>query len=489
MSNRNLISESPVVVNLGVPLFAEDLFRNQLGDVIQVDWQPPAGGDSRLGEILGRLEKPGLATRISQANTVALERMNAAEPTLVDIQRFGDIYPELDKHTVLHAGPPLEWSDMCGPLRGAVTGALRFEGIATTDEEAEELAAGGHIRFRPNHEFSTVGPMTGITTVSMPVFVVRNETFGNTAYCTMNEGMGKVMRFGANDDSVLDRLRWIRDELAPSLKRTLSGGNSINLKSLLARALAMGDEMHQRNIAASALFARDVIPALLKSDITPHRAVAAAEFICGNEQWFLNLAMAAGKATSDPVRGIPYSTVVTAMARNGINFGIQISGLEGRWFEAPVELPEGLYFPGYSSSDANPDIGDSTIVESIGFGGMAMAAAPAVTRFVGLEDAVAAYRITSQMAEICIGRSNEFLVPGLSFRGVPTAIDIRAVVELGIRPVINTGIAHKSPGVGQIGAGIVRPPAGCFSKALTAFAEYYDSTENTHGTAPAKLDK
>lgn len=411
---------------------------------------------------------------IDKANQEALDRINKGEPVLKDVRCWHEIYPDFDRHTILHAGPPLDWKDMCGPLQGAILGAIRFEGLAETEEEAAELAASGKITFRPNHDYSAVGPMTGLTTYSMPVFVVENTAYGNLAYCTINEGLGKVMRFGANDDSVIEKLKWLRDELAPNMKVAINEMGGINLKVLLAKALAMGDEMHQRNIAASAMFGREFFPVLSKTTKDPEALQRMIAFIAGNEQWFLNLAMAAGKATMDPVKNIEGSTVVTAMARNGTNFGIRVSGLGDEWFQAPVEQPQGLYFPGYSAEDANPDIGDSTIVETFGFGGMSMAAAPAVTQFVGAESVDAAFNYTREMGEITVGKSPHYVIPTLNFAGAPTGIDIQKVLETGILPIINTGIAHKKPGVGQVGAGLVSPPMKCFEQALIAYSEKYD---------------
>lgn len=476
MSIAALFQENLQIANVGLRSFYDELLRQGEAEAVHVDWKPPANGNPELIRVLGALMDSPMVERTQAANREVLDIINRAQPVLIDVQRFGDIFPSCAPNTVLHAGPPLSWEKMCGPLRGAVVGALVFEGIASDQGEVERMAEAGEIDFRPNHDFDTVGPMTGITTPSMPVFVVRNTTFGNLAYCTINEGLGKVMRFGANDESVLERLRWLRDELGPSLQKVLRAGEGVNLKVILSKALAMGDEMHQRNIAASALFARDFFPELTRIIRDPevvHRIVA---FISGNEQWFLNLAMAAGKATTDPARNVEASTVVTAMARNGTNFGIRVSGLGDRWFEAPVEQPAGLYFPGFSESDANPDIGDSTIVESFGFGGMAMACAPAVTRFVGVEDVEFATRTTERMRGICVGASHDYLIPAMNFAGLPTGIDICAVVESGIRPVINTGIAHRDPGVGQIGAGVVHPPLACFEKALLAFEQQYSVT-------------
>ena len=481
MSVNQLFGERLRVINIGLKSFYDDIRRRGDASAVHVDWNPPAGGDPELRNLLRGLdEHADFSAQVAEANASALERINRAQPVLIDVRPMHEVRRDIDEDTILHAGPPAEWDRMCGPLRGAILAALRFEGKARSNEEAEELVVKGRVRFEPNHDFDAVGPMTGITTRSMPVLVVKNLEFGNVAYCTLNEGLGKVLRFGANDEQVLDRLRWIRDELGPSMHEVLDGTEGIPLKPILAQALSMGDEMHQRNIAASSLFGRAFFPLLAGAIDDRARLERIISFISENDQWFLNIAMAAGKATMDPVKGIPYSTVVTAMARNGTSFGIRVSGLDDTWFEAGVEQPKGLYFPGYSETDANPDIGDSTIVESFGFGGMAMAAAPAVTRFVGVANTSEATRYTQDMAEVCVGSARDYLIPALNFAGVPTAIDIRRVVETGIRPVVNTGIAHREAGVGQIGAGVVHPPFDCFAQALRAVHARY-VTDLTQG--------
>lgn len=408
--------------------------------------------------------------RIDQANAEALARMNRAEPVLVDIKYAGEVAPELDERTIGHAGPPIRWEDMCGPMKGAVMGAAVYEGMARTLEEAAEKVQTGVIRLVSNHSLGCVGPMTGMITRSMPLWEVKNETFGNYAYSTFNEGLGKVMRFGANGPEVLERLKWMETVLAPHLKKAIAHAGPIPLKVIMAKALAMGDEMHQRNIAASALIAQELIPPLVH--VTEDRAALErmTTFMIGNVQFFLNLAMAAAKATMDPVKNIPHCSVVTAMSRNGTNFGIKISALGDEWFEAPVLMPKGLYFPGYSEKDANPDMGDSAIMETLGVGGFSMAAAPAVIRFVGAASAGEALEYSREMQEITVGTSESYVIPIMDFVGTASGIDIRKVVETGILPVINTGMAHKEPGVGQVGAGIVKAPMDCFIKALYAFA-------------------
>jgi hypothetical protein len=306
----------------------------------------------------------------------------------------------------------------------------------------------------------------------MPVFVVVDRAHGTRAHVTINEGLGKVLRFGANDDSVVARLRWLASEAGPLLGAALRAAGGVPLRPLMAQALRMGDEMHQRNLAASALLARALMPHLARVGGRHHAVARLAEFVAGNDQFFLNVAMAAAKATADAASaaGAGKATLVTAMARNGTEFGIRVAALGERWFTAPVETPVGLYFPGFGPEDANPDLGDSAIVETIGLGGVAMAASPAVARFVGAGGMAEAIAVTETMRDICAGEHPHFRVPTLDERGTPVGIDVRRVVETGVTPVINTGIAGRRAGVGQVGAGVVRAPLGCFTAALEALA-------------------
>tara|TARA_B100000676_G_C18090533_1_gene859249 strand:+ start:488 stop:1738 length:1251 start_codon:yes stop_codon:yes gene_type:complete len=409
--------------------------------------------------------------QIEQANNRALERLLAATPVLVDVVPAQEVISNLKDRMILHAGPPIGWDRMCGPMRGAVAGIAVFEGWASDLKVAEQMASDDAFDFQPNHHFNAVGPMTGITTRSQPVMVVENTAFGNKAYCAINEGLGKVMRFGGNDREVINRLRWLRDSFGPAFGSALRHIEGLPLKDIVARGLTMGDEMHQRNVGCSSLFLRALAPALAETVADRTELSKALTFMGGNDQFFLNVAMVLGKAIMDPVRDIEGSSVVTAMSRNGTEFGIRVSGTGDTWFTAPVEMPEGLYFPGFTAEDANPDMGDSTIVETIGLGGFAMAAAPAVAGFVGAGEASEAALTTRAMSEITISENPEWTIPSLNYTGVPTGIDIRRVVETGIVPTINTGIAHRKPGVGQVGAGVVKAPMACFEKALLALAE------------------
>lgn len=413
-----------------------------------------------------------LGEKIAAANKKVLEIMLAAQPALVGVGKAGELIPGMTKKTILHAGPPVKWENMCGPQRGAVIGGLLYEGLAKDAEEAQRLAESGEIIFDSCHHHQAVGPMAGIVTYSMPVWKVVNKAFGNCAYCTFNEGLGKVLRFGAYQDEVIERLHWMEDELYPIIQEALKISGEIDLKSMIAQVLQMGDEGHNRNKAGTSLLLRAIASSIVKTGFTDEQKAKALDFIDSNDHTFLNLTMPACKCTMDAAEGIEYSTIVYTMARNGTEFGIRVAGLPGRWFTAPAEIIDGLYFPGYGPEDANPDVGDSCITETTGIGGFCMAAAPAIVQFVGGTPADA-INYSTQMYEITEGEGNTYKIPVLNFRGSATGIDIRKVVETGIRPVINTGIAAKKPGIGQVGAGIVHPPMKCFEDAIQAFVEKY----------------
>lgn len=407
---------------------------------------------------------------IKKANMQALDNLQKAQPTLIGIGVALKDIPNMDKKTILHAGPPITWDNMSGPLKGAVIGGLIYEGLASNEAEARKLAASGEIKFEPCHHHNTVGPMAGVVTSSMPVWIIENKTFGNLAYCTLNEGLGKVLRYGAFSEEVIERLNWIEKVLAPVLKASLTLRGELDLKSMIAQVVQMGDEGHNRNKAGTSLFIRELAPYIVLADFSNEEKADVLKFMHSNDHFFLNLTMPACKAAIDPNANIKYSTIVSVMARNGTEFGIKISGLGDRWFTAPAEIIDGLFFPGYDKDDANPDIGDSVITETTGIGGFAMATAPAIVQFVGgtPQDAI---QYTTSMYEITEEESSAYKMPTMNFRGTPTGIDIQKVIETQILPIINTGIAHKDPGVGQVGAGIVRPPMKCFEDALEAFVE------------------
>lgn len=443
------------VLNVGLPVIVEGV---PAQDVVQLDWRPPAFGDAEAARLAVALDDD--VTR--EANRRAMAAVHAVRPQLVRVRPAREVVPGMDQgRTLLHAGPPIEVARMCGPMRGALVGAALFEGWAATPAEAEHLLDTGQIAVDPCHHHGAVGPMAGVVAPSMPVLVV--EDGGRQAYASLNEGLGKVLRFGAFDDEVVTRLRWMRDVLGPVLDAALAAAGPVDVTSLIGQALAMGDEGHNRNMAATSLLTRRLAPFVAQHE----HGVEALRFLAGNDHFALNLSMAGAKLSMDAAVGVEGSTVVTAMARNGVEFGLRVAGTGERWFTAPVGPADGLFFPGYGVEDANPDLGDSAITETLGIGGFAMAASPAITQFVGgtPDDAV---ETTRRMRRITTGPHPAFPLPPLNFAGSPSGIDVLKVLDTGVLPVINTGIAHKEAGVGQIGAGIVTAPSEVFVLAVRA---------------------
>ncbi|MER5946314.1 DUF1116 domain-containing protein [Streptomyces sp. NPDC001904] len=459
------------VVNVGLAMFDTDIAA-QGAQVTTLDWTPPGGGSAEAARALDTLDAPALAARIERANAEAVERITAARPMLVGYGRALDVVPGMTPTTILHAGPPITWDRMNGPMRGAVTGALVFEGLAKDLEEAAEVAASGRITFKPCHEMNAVGSMAGVTSASMYMHIVKNETHGNTAYTNLSEQMAKILRMGANDESVVERLIWMRDVFGPMLKEAVEFTGPIDLRLLLSQAVHMGDECHNRNGAGTLLLFQALAPGLLQSSFTTAQKKEVFDFVASSDYFSGPTWMAVAKAALDAANGIEDSTIVTTMARNGVEFGIRVAGLPGQWFTGPAQQVIGPMFAGYKPEDSGLDIGDSAITETYGFGGFAMSAAPAIVALVG-GTVAEAMQYTRDMGEITTAQNTNVTIPALDFQGLPTGIDVRKVIDTGILPIINTAIAHKEAGIGMIGAGITHPPAEAFTKAITALAETF----------------
>jgi hypothetical protein len=458
---NGLLSRELRVVATGTPVLAEALVQ-QAVPVRTVDWRPPLDGSAEaLATVLG---DPRHAT----ANETAVERMLSARPQLVDVRPASEVIG-IEPGTFFHAGPPLTWERASGPMRGALIGAMLAEGLASTAEEASHILASGGVTLDSCHHHGTVGPMAGVVSPSMWMLVMENAVSGARAYCSLNEGLGKVLRYGAYGPEVIERLHWMAAVLGPVLSSAVRRHGPLDVKAIMVQALQMGDELHNRNRAATSLLFRELAADIVEADAPMADLAEVLRFINGNDHFFLNAGMAAGKLSADAARDVPGSSLVVAMARNGTDFGIQVSGTGDRWFSGPAGIPDGLYLGSYGLDDANPDIGDSAITETTGVGGFAMAASPSIVRFVGGEvpDALAT---TQLMYEITLAENPAFQVPILSFRGTPTGVDVTKVVRTGILPVINTGIAGKVAGTGQVGAGLVSPPAGIFTDALEALS-------------------
>ncbi len=465
----HLFGKELKITNLGLESMAAALETQDI-PVQRIDWKPPK-------QIYPNLMYTDTGISIEEANHEAVNRIMSSKAILVGMGIAKDVIPGMHDRMILHAGPPVEWDRMCGPTRGAVMGSLIYEGFAQDEKEAEKLAASGKFEFSPCHHHQTVGPMAGVVSPRMPVFIIENPVWNVRAYATQNEGLGKVLRYGGMGEEVYQRLRWMEKVLYPNLSNALEKiPEGIDLKTLIAQALHMGDECHNRNRAGTSLFMRSIAPSLLRVQKDPEDIAKIFEFINSNDHFFLNLSMPAGKAMLLPAEGVEGSTILTIMARNGTDFGIRVASMPDRWFTAPAGVVDGLYLPGFSEQDANPDIGDSTITETAGFGGFAMAAAPAITQFVGGNPSLA-QNITLQMYEITQAEHKDFTIPSLGFRGTPLGIDVRRVLETGTLPRINTGIAHRKPGIGMVGAGMLRAPKKCFEDAFHEFIKLYCSTK------------
>ncbi len=462
MTAADLLAGEPRVVTVGIELLS-DALAAQAVPTLAVDWQPPPPEvEEPLVVVMGD-------ARRADANATALERMLRSTATLVDVRPASEALG-LQRGEFLHAGPPIEWERASGPMRGALIGAVLFEGLAATPEEAEAILARGDVTWEPCHHRGAVGPMAGVVSPSMWVFELRDEVNDRTAWCSLNEGLGRVLRYGAFSPDVIERLRWMTDVLGPLLRTAVRRHGPVDITGIVSQMVQMGDEGHNRNRAGTLMLLREMLPDLIESGAPSSDVAQSVRFIGSNDHFFLNLVMPAGKLMTSAATGIAGSTVVTTMARNGTDFGIQASGTGDRWFTAPAQVPDGLYLGSYGPTDANPDIGDSAITETMGLGGFVMAAAPAIVRFVGgsVPDAL---RATQEMYEITVGENPAFGVPILEFRGAPTGIDVTRVVRTGILPQINTGIAGRVAGTGQVGAGLVRPPMECFAAALSALAD------------------
>jgi hypothetical protein len=410
--------------------------------------------------------------KIEKANEEAARRLTIGEPVLVDIAPAGEVIPGLQDKMVIHSGPPIEWHRMCGAQQGAIMGMVIYEGWAKTPEEAKRLLDKSEICVEPNHHHQTVGPMAGTISPSAPVWVVENRAFGNRAFCRQVEGN---QQFGDYSEQALQGLRMWRDVWAPTLRKALHTIGGLDLKPIITKALQMGDELHNRHSASSSLFANAMAVAIAQTEYADKGPVIGTlKYITNHELIFLGLAMAAGKAIADPVRDIEYSTVVTAMCRNGVEFGIRVSGLGDEWFTAPAPVVDGLYMPGYSAADAGLDMGDSAITETVGWGGFVIGGAPGILSLVGgtPEEAL---NYSREMRKVTVTTHPTYRLPILGFAGAPTGIDIRLVVQSNITPIIDTAIAHKCPGYPKIGAGLLRAPVDCFKKALIAFSKKYSA--------------
>jgi hypothetical protein len=408
---------------------------------------------------------------IDEANAEACERMVEARPVLVDFLPAGEVIPEMTATTIQYAGPPVSWERRSGPQKGGILGAIMFEGLADNPADAEQLVLSGKIELVPNHHRSTVGSMAGIISPHLPVWVVRNVQHGNMAYCTLETNLS----FGGHDPETLKTLAWQRDVMQPALSAALSGSEGVDLNPITAKALQMGDDCHQRFEASTYMTNTELTKLLLASDVEKQVILEVLNYLDRDRMLYLGVSMAAGKATTDAARNVERSTVVTVVARNGTECGIQVSGLGDQWFTGPANLiaQEGIYFTGYGPEDAALDIGDSAIAEAVGLGGCAIYASPTHWPFFGSHPEPKARHEQEMMWKVCVTKHPQFVIPALDYQGSALGIDIRKVVAENYEPALNTAIAPKDPvKIGRmIGAGLGRAPVSAFEDACQAMEE------------------
>jgi hypothetical protein len=456
--------EQVSAVNVGLSLFA-DALRDQAVEVTQVDWCIPADGQPDLVEALEHLYGPR-SRELEAANDEVVRRLDEAVPVLVDVETAREVVPDLGDRALLHCGPAIEWPDVCDPLQRSMRAATVAEGWADDVQEADRLLADGSITLVPAYLHDTVLPMATAIGPTAPVFVVDNPEGGTRAFAPINQGSGDTAWFGRETDAAIERLRFLREVAGPMLRQVVAAG-SIDLFSLAAQGVQIGDDVHMRTQGTTSLFIRNLLPQLV--DLPDTGRVELARFLSGNHLFFLNLAMAAAKSAAMWAEQVSGSSIVTMMCRNGTSYGLRLAGSSEVHTAAAPPVEHAMYYPDYGPETSAPDIGDSAILELVGLGGAAAAGSPAVAGFLpgGLTEAAA---MTEEMASICAAESSRFQLPTHGYRGTPLGVDVRRVVELGSPPKVTTGILHASSGVGQIGAGVATAPIECFQGAVRELA-------------------
>jgi hypothetical protein len=412
-----------------------------------------------------------LRDEIEQANRKAVDRIFAAEALIVDLKPAIKAIPGYKANLVTHAGPPIEWDRMCKVQKLAVINAIRFEGLADTPEKADRRVRTGEVLVEPNHNYDNVSGMCGVTSASMPVFVVQDKVHGNQAYDWQQTDMTS---FGQSYEEGVKEIEFVQNTLAPVMAAAIRHAGGLNVKQLLAQGLQMGDELHGLFDATRGAFLGWILPHILRTDFPKETLAQVGDYFntYGGRWYCGNMMMGACKVMMDSARGIKYSTIVTAMARNGVEFGIKVSGMGDKWFLGPASPITGFMFPGFKVEESELDIGDSAISETRGLGGTALPSSPSQARLLG-EDFQTAVNHTRAMREVSVSEDQLFRIPYMDFSGVPVGIDIRKVVQTSIVPKIDTGMAHKEGGHGIIGTGITEAPIQAFKNAVVAFAAQY----------------
>jgi Protein of unknown function (DUF1116) len=457
------LPDTPRVVNIGLSLFADAVARQGF-DVVNVDWRIPARGDPDVVAALARLYGPRAAV-VDAANTEVLRRLDGGAPKAVGVRPAADVVPGIEGRMLLHCGPLIDYADAIDPLRRSMRAAVVAEGWAPDIAEADRLLARGRVALEPANRHDACVPMVTAIGPSQPVWVVDNAAGGNRAFAPVNQGPGDTAWFGRDTPAAIDRLRFLAGVAGPLLDEAVRSHGPIDVMSIAAQGLHMGDDVHIRLQGSTNLMLRDLLPHL--AALEDPRRIELARFLAGNHLFFLNVAMAAGRALTGWAMEVAHSSIVTTMTRNGTDFAVALAGSPS-WHLAPAPaVGQALYYADHGPESAAPDVGDSAVLELVGLGAAAAAGSPAVAAFVGgtMADARAT---TEELDVVCAGRSTRFRMPTLDLRGTPLGVDARRVAELGITPKITTGVLHASTGIGQVGAGVAEAPLACFVDAVMA---------------------
>ena len=463
------LPDEVTVVNVGLSLFA-DAIADQGRPVQQVDWRIPAAGDLEAVAALEKLYGPRSGA-IDAANAEVVRRLDQGLPKLVGVVPARDALPGLTDRMLLHCGPPIDWEDVCDPLRRSMRAATVAEGWAADVEQADRLLAEHEITLSPATDHATVVPMATAMGPTSPVFVVENEAGDTRAHSPINQGPGETAWFGRETDTAIARLRFLREVAGPMLQHVIAAAGPIDVLALAAQGVQIGDDVHMRTQGTTNLLIRNLLPHL--AALPDHGRVEFAQYLSGNHLFFLNLAMAAARSLTMWAEQVKGSSVVTTMCRNGTTFGVRLAGLDTLFIAPAPPVLDAMYYPDYGPETSAPDIGDSALLELIGLGGAAAAGSPAVAGFLGGTMA-AARAVTEDLVATCVTSSSRFTIPTWDHRGTPLGVDARHVVDLDLPPKITTGILHASSGIGQVGAGVATAPFACFRDAIIALAAHVD---------------
>lgn len=398
------------------------------------------------------------------ADLQAFERQAAVVPVFegIAVARDATVLPS---RTILHAGPPFRPGQaIAAPIRNSARVAAVFEGWARDFDDAGRRIDSGDIRIAPAQDHGVVVPLASVLSPGMYVQIVRDGAAAQGLpparrfFSPLNGGSGPAPRLGQCTDAALAHLRWLNGEFADCLSACLAADSNAPLLPIADAALAAGDDCHGRTAAATRLLT-DRWASLWQGLANSGGAARARAFLDASPSFFLNLWMAACKCMLAAAQG-ENSSLPTAAGGNGIEFGIQVGGLPGQWWQAPVAPPRAtLAAGGPAPADHLPAIGDSAVVDIAGFGALAMHHAP--------EQAAALAALmpvpSGQLADaLCTGWH-----PAFKRAPIRTGMSARRIAASGQSPAIALGILDRAGERGRLAGGIALAPQTPFTEACT----------------------